>query len=363
MTSNVARSNREGWRIIGAVAGKDLLDAFKNRTLLGIVVGMLLVVLTSQALPLLLVLRAEQTVFVYDGGAAPTVAEALALGDGFSVHTPQSAEVTRAAVGESASAVLGLIVPAGTALTGDPIRLEGVIPYWVAPAARAEIVQGIEAALAERLGAPVEVHVEPVYPAADGSGRHYMASLLLFTVLMLTGMLMTPYLLVDEKETHTLDALLVSPARVGQIVVGKGLVGLAYCAIAAAVVLTFNAAIVTNWGLLALGIAAGALLFVGLGLLLGSLFSNMTALNMAASGVALVLLIPALVAGLPGARLSPWMVALLRWVPSVAFIRVARTAMSGSVATPGTWANLAGVAAAAVVATLAAVRLMGRNRR
>ena len=53
--------------------------------------------------------------------------------------------------------------------------------------------------------------------------------------------------------------------------------------------------------------------------------------------------------------------ALLRSVPSVAFIRVARTAMSGGMTTPSTWFDLAAVAAIAVVAVVVAARLMGRT--
>jgi ABC-type Na+ efflux pump permease subunit len=48
---------------------------------------------------------------------------------------------------------------------------------------------------------------------------------LLIVVLAMTGAYMLPTLLVEEKEKHTLQALLVSPASPGDIVISKALTG------------------------------------------------------------------------------------------------------------------------------------------
>jgi len=42
--------------------------------------------------------------------------------------------------------------------------------------------------------------------------------------------------MVEEKEKHTMEALLVSPASYSQIVLGKTIAGIFYCLTAAAVV-------------------------------------------------------------------------------------------------------------------------------
>ncbi|MCP4296638.1 MAG: hypothetical protein GY786_13620 [Proteobacteria bacterium] len=42
--------------------------------------------------------------------------------------------------------------------------------------------------------------------------------------VMTVGLILTPYLIVDEKESHTLEALLISPARTSHVLIGKSLV-------------------------------------------------------------------------------------------------------------------------------------------
>ncbi len=58
-------------RIIWVIASKDIVDAIKNKTTLSVFVGVVLMMLTTQALPLILSLQDTQRLVVYDAGDAP----------------------------------------------------------------------------------------------------------------------------------------------------------------------------------------------------------------------------------------------------------------------------------------------------
>ena len=68
-----------------------------------------------------------------------------------------------------------------------------------------------------------------LYPAADAGGEPMMAAILLAIVITTLGLALVPLLMVEEKEAHTLDTLLVSPASLGQLITAKAITGFVYC--------------------------------------------------------------------------------------------------------------------------------------
>ena len=52
-------------------------------------------------------------------------------------------------------------------------------------------------------------------------------------MILMMGIFLVPSLLFEEKETKTMQALLVSPASIGQVVVGKALAGAFYILVTA----------------------------------------------------------------------------------------------------------------------------------
>jgi ABC-2 type transport system permease protein len=332
------RERVPAWGIIGAIMRKDLLDAVKNRMLLSLILGVCITILTSQALPLLLSLRDEQTVYLYD--EAGTLADMLTDSEAFVFHPVPSAAIAREVAGEGVAGELGLVVPAGLAAADEPVTLDGYTVYWVDNAARAELSESLARELREYAGVEVSIEVSSVYPQWDGVGQHFMASLVFVVVVILMGVFLTPYLLLEEKESHTLEALMVSPASSAQIITGKALAGIVYCLIAAGIVLLVNLRLVTDWAAVLGAAFAGAVLFVTIGLLLGNLFDSMTNLNIAASGVMLVLLIPVMLTSLPGREWPAVVEAILYWAPTSVLGRMIRMALSGTVVNAGMWAEL-----------------------
>ena len=84
--------------------------------------------------------------------------------------------------------------------------------------------------------------------------------LLLLITFGMSGALVVPLLLVEEKEKRTLDFLLTSPASLTEIVTGKALTGVVYSALIAGVLLAINHKLIGNWPLTLLTLLLGTVL-------------------------------------------------------------------------------------------------------
>ena len=360
----------EGLRIIGAIAAKDIADAVKNKTILSIVVGMAMLMLSTQAFPFLMRLSAQPRLIVYDEGGSSGGDSGLLTKlreDGtYRLIEVDSAEELEGALISADAEVLGLIVPAGidpALAAGSELELDGYVA-WSRRSATEELRLDLEAYLNELLGQPVSVNVAGhiVYPPPEGGSSVGMVAIVLVLILTITGGFLVPYLLLEEKQTHTLDALLVSPASVRHIVTGKALAGLAYCLVAAAVVLAFHRSTVVHWGLVLGATLCGAVLTVGLGLLLGSLFGSAQQMGLLVGVPALVLLLPVVLAAVGGSLPDP-LATLLPWTPTVALGKAYLVSFSGTATLVGALGDLAIVLAWAVLIYGLVVWLVWRSDR
>jgi len=76
--------------------------------------------------------------------------------------------------------------------------------------------------------------------AATFDYSSYLVTLFLSMGLIITGVYVVPAILVEEKEKHTLEAVLVTPASFPDLVAGKALVGIVYSLLSAGIVLLLN---------------------------------------------------------------------------------------------------------------------------
>ena len=67
-----------------------------------------------------------------------------------------------------------------------------------------------------------------IIPQADVDGMQTNVAYLMIYFVFSTALMLIPYLMLEEKQTKTLDALLTSPASPGQVVLGKALAGFFY---------------------------------------------------------------------------------------------------------------------------------------
>ena len=365
---NTERSHFKNYlRIIWVIASKDIVDAIKNKTTLSVFVGVVLMMLTSLALPLILGLQDRHRLVVDDAGKT-SLLEILRESDQFDlVVVPSLAEMEKF-LGESSSVWLGVTFPAETGnnpQTASPVQLDGYFGHVVGQAAAAETVAFCVAQFTSRLGPPVRIQTDghTGYPTPDAEGRPFMISMTLTIAIIITSAFLVPYLMLEEKETRTMDVLLVSPASISQMVMGKAIAGLVYGLIVAGVVLFFNRAMVVHWGWATLAALSGALLATAIGLLMGSIFNNTQNMNLWLGVILAALIIPLMLDKLIVESWPQSLKAIIPWVPSVLLAKLFRASFSANVppemALPalGVVLGCAGLVLAAVVWR---IRLMDR---
>jgi ABC-2 type transport system permease protein len=324
-------------RIIWAITSKDVLDAVKNKSTLAVLLSAVFIVVIYQVLPKWERSSDLPTVLVYDAGDSQLLAALkrspnLDVYTGYSSQAQLQAKLTGGDIPE-----LALTLPPGfdQALErGEAPVLEGYVQHWVRNADAAQLKAWAEGEIARLAGQPVTIHLEGnvVYPSPDSGGRSFLTSLAVLLSVTMIGLGVAPYLMVEEKQTRTLDALLVSPARSSHLVIAKALTGLFYCLIAAAVVLVINANLVLHWGLAVVAVVLSSLFAVSVGLLLGSAVGAKQVLPIWSMVMITVLLLPLFLAIMKD--LLPSAVhTLVTWVPTATMARVLRGAFSRDLAT------------------------------
>ena len=320
-------------RVIGAIAAKDISEAWRNRTLLGVAAGLFVTLLVSQALPFLLGLSGQQPVLLVAGPDLALV-EALSAHDGLRVSRMNAVDSAAGSLAQQSGGTLGVVLPpeAEAALwAGQRVTLEAITPFATTEDQLATAVAAFQTAVADVTGGgQVELSITTVYPTTESTGRPAMAIMTILLVLLLVGLLMIPNLMVEEKEDHTLDVLLVSPATPFDIVAGKALAGMVYGLIAAVVVALFFHTYIAHWGVAIVGAGLTVLFGICLGLLLGVLFDNSSSLTLWTSGLLLALILPVFMQIMP--RLASQLDSpLWQWIPTLAMARIFSVSMAAVV--------------------------------
>jgi ABC-2 type transport system permease protein len=142
------------------------------------------------------------------------------------------------------------------------------------------------------------------------------------------GLNLVPILMVEEKQTKTMDAMLVSPASPGQVVMGKALAGFFYILISGGLFFALNWMYITNWSLALLAFILMALFSIGLALLVGSFVDSPKQVNLWTLPILFVLIVPAFFSQEP--NLAAGLKAVIGWLPTSAVVDILQFAMSSS---------------------------------
>jgi ABC-2 type transport system permease protein len=359
---------RERARIIGAITHKDLVDAVKNLNLLFILilpVGMSL--LFRVILPTSLQ-RGMMEIAVYAPAGSRLVA-ALRSSPQVRLFEAPSARALRARV--EREALGGVALPSRfdeSVAAGKRPELAVLVNRQRPPIATAAFEHLVTEQVWALAGQPLpvrllrtEVGKPPAGQPGDtlGSVRDFILIILLLTGLAMTGAYVVPILLVEEKEKHTLEALLLSPAGPVDVMVAKALTGLIYCLLIAGVLLTLNQGWTATWPVTVLGLVLGALFTVSVGLLLGGLVQTTAQLNTWATVVIVLLFLPGS-GRLPGLPDSMGAVRLL--VPTNYMTRLVQMGLAGDASPSAVWRDAALLAGSVVLVFSAAVRTLRRER-
>jgi ABC-type Na+ efflux pump permease subunit len=265
---------RQNARIVLALVGKDLTDLLKNRGLLTTIGTVAFLMVLYQVMPLLGNAGDPQQIALYDPGHSG-LADQLEGRDGYEVYIAESMEEMEHYVGSDSSPALGLVIPADfdqDTSSEEPIQFRAILDHWVSDSQAVEIQAIFEAELSDVTGSTVQLKLDhdAVLTHHDG-WRPFVSSLSLLVLVTVLGLLVTPGMMLEEKQGKTMDALLASPAGPTQIVLGKALSTMLLCLAGAGIWLALNAHLVVIWDILLIAVVTGTLFAVSLGLLLGTL--------------------------------------------------------------------------------------------
>jgi ABC-2 type transport system permease protein len=154
---------------------------------------------------------------------------------------------------------LGLVIPADFDQIidsgGNPV-LQGYVMNWVNEKDAAELQRTVGEEINQLVGKPIRIEMQGnrVFPKPDSGGSGVTAGFAFIYIITTLGLVLVPYLILEEKQAHTMEALLVSPASERQVVMGKALAGLFYCLAGAGLgLLLFSQLVVHRCGRLTTG--------------------------------------------------------------------------------------------------------------
>lgn len=312
------------------IARKDIAEALKNKnTRINIVVLLGMVVFfywMSTPRPF----DKRVNVVVYDKGNTNLSLEDAKLEDGteFIFYEASSIEDMER---KMAYKELGLILPDDfdrTLGSGGEPTLEGYI-FWIHRSRVAELETGYSQKLGELLGQPLQVHIGeniviPYWDVETNSLPFHM----LYTVLWISVAIL-PFLILEERKTKTIDALLVSPASSSQVILGKAMAGLFYIVLVGGLFFAFNWAYVTHWDLALLAFCTLALFGIGMALLLGGMTQSAQQLGLWTVFLMVFLIVPTVFVNEP--FLASWLKSVLVWLPTAAMANLVQFSFSSAV--------------------------------
>lgn len=343
-------SLRNQLAIIWTIASKDILDAFRSRLLISIFLASTFILLMPKILPWMF--NPPSTyVPLFDPGDSSKIS-AFPPESGLVLQKVSSLQELENNLCSSTYPTLGLVVP----LQNDPAAqtqtmtttqqvdpaVSNFLGYvcWGDRFQATELETQLETRLTQEMGQAVTITAANRYTFPEDSGLNSgLGTINSVVMLLLVGIGLVPHLLFEEKQTRTLDALLVSPATIGQVVIGKAVTGFIFVLLTAGVVFAINWVDVVHWEAALLFALAGGVFSVSLGLVLGSLYENQQDV-IGWMSVLLLALIGAIFLHLMRLDLPTFIQSLLPWMPSVAMGEIFQSAFQENISLPQMTANL-----------------------
>jgi ABC-2 type transport system permease protein len=353
------------WRAVWAITRKDLVDAAKNQwLLLGLIMPIAMALLFRVFFP-----SGDEAntlaVAVYDPGHSRLVAALRQLPE-LQVLEAASEEALRDEV--EGEAVGGLAVPVGFDMAVEAGERPTLVVYRNVRASGSELAafrqlldQRVWALTGQEMPARTTFVDVPALPAGATEFRidRYLLIILLVLALSMVGNLVVPVLMVEEKEKHTLQVLLVSPARPVDVVVGKALTGLIYSLLVAGVLLALSQGLTGDLPVTIIIVLLGSLFMVAVGLLIGGLCHTTAQVNTWATIIMLVLVLP--VWSIEALQPPAFVDAATRLIPSYYLVKPLGLALAGQVSLTQVWVDLAILAGSAIVALAGVVWALRRG--
>ncbi len=316
----------DGFTNVWIIAAKDIRDAFKSRLILAMILILGFMMATPSLLSMIIV-QPDSPLAIFDAEESQLL-QALEDDPGFTVRKAMSREDLLFLVGSSSigpGVNGGLLIPAGFDAgldAGSPPSIQLVVGW----ANRGDI-ETLETELAERgsellgLDEPLSIESQIVYPPTGGFQMVGFLGLASVMVITMIGLYLVPHLLIEEKRSKTLDALLVAPATIRQVVAGKTLAGMFYVFVSAVIVFLSSWSAVVHWEIAALFALAAGLVSTTLGLVIGTLFERgQDTLGLVL--IFMVLLYGALIVDMVGIDVPAFLQPVIPWIPTASLTRM-----------------------------------------
>ena len=316
------------FRIIWAITAKDLVDAIKNKNVLGVVIPALFIIVMYRFMPAITAEDGPPALLIYDAGN-PAMMLLLEDSPAVDLYTYESEEQMLYYLTNGELPELGLVIPADfdqAVEAGQSLELQGFMLHFFTDDEVNEIQDYMQDEFEYLLGQPVVIHIEQIQLQPETHGITILASMGFTFMILMIGMIAIPHMMLEEKQNKTIDAMLISPANSFHIIVAKALTGMIYALIAYGIGLILFREIVIHWSLAGIAGLLGALFAVSLGLLLGILVNNRQQLILWGWVGVIPLFLPMLLSIMDD-LLPSWLIAIVTWVPSSALMRAIRSTM------------------------------------
>jgi ABC-2 type transport system permease protein len=253
----------------------------------------------------------------------------------------------------------GLVLPAdfdATVTTGAPADLEFFVGgeslasnRIILAVTTLDLIRGVEG-----IAPPAEVEIVQLGEETPDLTTRLLPLIVMYAVAV-AGAFVPAAGLVEEKERRTLDALLVSPASMNEVLTSKGALGVILSLATAIVALTINGAWSNAPMVMVLGVLLGGVMMAEIGLMLGSWARDANTMFTAFKGGGILIFFPVIIYMFPD--LPQW---IGRIGPSFYFLNPIFDAVAGNAGLGDVWVELV-IGLAIVLALIPIVARMGRR--
>jgi ABC-2 type transport system permease protein len=208
---------------------------------------------------------------------------------------------------------------------GHELELNGYL-MWIYRGRAAELEDLYSQKFTELLGSPVRVLIGDNFVIPEPDVNFSAENVNIFLIIFLMALTLVPNLMLEEKQNKTLDALMVSPASAGQVVLGKALAGFFYILLSGGLFFVLHVTYIKDWALALLAFLLMGSFSIGFALVLGSITKRPQQLSLWRLPIVVLLILPAVFAREP--LLAPGLMKVLSWVPSTALVDIMQLSFS-----------------------------------
>jgi ABC-2 type transport system permease protein len=140
--------------------------------------------------------------------------------------------------------------------------------------------------------APVAVSIVPVGDEDFVPIGDRLLPIVIFYAVVIAALFLPASSILDEREKHTLDAVLVTPTRMSEVLVGKAFLGVIMGVLLGLVSLALNQALANRPFEVMLFLLVGSIMMAEIGLILGSLVKDANSLYTAIKGAGVFIALP-----------------------------------------------------------------------